>query len=197
MLFMTDQPAPNIGTSSVQVHDAITRSLELTRIKCLEFMQPSGEPDQSIRDSFIFYVSTMAMVISAHHLGEDDIIFPRLRTALTHAPFDELSAEHEMIDVILTKLRQTVETPAQDLYSSLLESVTQLIEHWTPHIIKEKRYLYAPEITAAFMSPEEQLKIMEETSRHAMKHGDPALMMPFLLHNLNPKELLPFSCHLK
>lgn len=190
---MTGQPVPNIGTSSLQVHDAVTRSLELTRMKCLEFTQPAREPDQSTRDSFILYVSTMGMVINAHHLGEDDIIFPQLKTTLIHAPFNQLSAEHKIIDVILTKLRQTVDAPAQDLYSSLLDTVTQLIEHWTPHIAKEKQYIYSPEITAAFMSPEEQLKIMVEASRHAMAQGNPALMMPFLLHNLNPEERAAFA----
>ena len=112
---MTGQPVPNIGTSSLQVHDAVTRSLELTRMKCLEFTQPAREPDPSTRDSFILFVSTMGMVINTHHLGEDDVIFPHLMVTLIHAPFDQLSAEHKIIDVILTKLRQTVDAPAQDL----------------------------------------------------------------------------------
>lgn len=190
---MTGQPVPNIGTSSLQVHDAVTRSLELTRMKCLEFTQPAREPDQSTRDSFILYVSTMGMVINAHHLGEDDIIFPQLKTTLIHAPFNQLSAEHKIIDVILAKLRQTVATPTRDLYNCLLETVTQLIARWTPHIAKEKQYLYSPEITAAILSTEEQLALLQETSRHAMAQGNPALMMPFLLHNLIPEERAAFA----
>ena len=190
---MSIQPIPNIGTSSLQVHDAITRSLTLTQKKCQEFSQPSAEPDPATRGSFILFASTMGMVINAHHLGEDDVIFAQLRKYLTHAPFDQLSAEHKVIDVVLTKLRQTVETPAQDLYSSLLDTVTQLIEHWTPHIAKEKHFIYSPEITAGFLTTEEQIKIMVESSTHAMAQGNPALMMPFLLGNLNPEERAAFS----
>lgn len=124
---MTSRPAPNIGSSMLLVHDAITRSLKLTQTKCLEFTQPTGEPDKSNHDSFMLYVRTMGMVIKAHHISEDDLIFPRLRTTLTHAPFDELSADHKKVDVVLAKLHQTVEVPERDLYSSLLDTVTQLI----------------------------------------------------------------------
>ena len=190
---MTVQPVPNIGTSNLQVHDAITRALELTQMKCLEFSKPSAESDPSAQSGFILFVSTMGMVINAHHLGEDDVIFPHLMPSLIHAPFGELSAEHKIIDVILIKLRQTVEAPAQNLYSSLLDTVTQLIEHWTPHIAKEKQYIYLPEITAGFMSPEEQVKIMVDSSTHAMAQGNPALMMPFLLGNLIPEERAAFA----
>ena len=190
---MTGQPAPNIGTSGLQVHNAITRSLELTQSKCLEFIQSSDEPDQATRDGFLLYVSTMGMVLNSHHLGEDEIVFPQLELTLIHAPFNELSAEHKLIDAILVSLRQTVDAPPQDLYSNLLDTVTQLIERWAPHIAKEKRFIFSPEITAAFMSPEEQLQMQEEISRHAMAHGNPALMLPFLLHNLNKEEREAFA----
>lgn len=189
---MTGQPVPNIGSSMLLVHDAITRSLRLTQMICVEFTK-LGEPDQSKQDSFILYVRTMGMVINAHHFGEDDIIFPRLRITLTHAPFDELSAEHKAVDVVLAKLRQTVETPAHLQYSSLLDTVTQLIALWTPHIAKEKQYIYSPEITAAFMSPEEHIKMLQDSSKHAMELGNPALMLPFLLHNLNQADRTAFA----
>jgi len=193
---MPDQTGPNIGTAMLQLHDAITRSLEVTKSKCLEFTQPSKEPDPSLRDGFILYASTMGMVINAHHISEDDIIFPRLKPKLPQAPFDELSAEHKIIDERLTKLRQIVDTPDTDFYSSLLETVTRMVQLWMPHIAKEKQYIYSPEITAAFMNPEEQIKLLQDTSAHAMEQGNPALMVPFLLYNLNPEDRKRFASNL-
>jgi hemerythrin-like domain-containing protein len=190
---MPAQHAPNIGSAMLQIHDAITRSMEVTKMKCQEFTQPSAEPDQSTRESFMLYVSTMVMVINAHHLSEDHIIFPRLKITLTQVPFDGLSADHKIMDVILAKLRQTLETPADNLFTSLLDTVTRLIELWTPHIAKEKKYIYSPEITAAFMSPEEHIKMLQDASKHALEQGNPALIIPFLLYNLNPVDRAEFA----
>ena len=138
----------------------------------------------------------MGMVINAHHISEDDIIFPRLRITLTQVPFDGLSADHKIIDVFLAKLCQTVAAPADDFFGSLLDTVTRLIELWTPHIEKEKKYIYSPEITAAFMSPEEHVKMLQDTSMHAMEQGNPALMVPFLLRNLDPEDRKIFASFL-
>jgi len=190
---MYEQNGPNLGATMILIHKAITRSLEVTKMKCQDFILPSGKPDQSRQDSFILYVSTMVMVINAHHIGEDDIIFPKLRVALTQAPFDELSSEHKLMDEVLTKLRQTVETPAGDFFSNLLDTVTRMIALWTPHIAKEKQYIYSPEITAAIMSPEEHMKMLQETSIHALEQGNPALMVPFMMRNLNSEDRKAFA----
>lgn len=190
---MTGQTGPNIGATMIRLHAAITRSLEMTKLKCLEFSRPSGKPEPSTRDSFILYVSTMGMVIDAHHTSEDDIIFPRLRITLNQAPFDELSEEHRIIDGVLANLRRTVKMPEEDFFTSLLDTVTRLLELWTPHIAKEKRYLYSPEITAAFMNPEEHAQLLQDSSTHALAQGNPALMLPFVLGNLNPEDRMAFS----
>ena len=190
---MYEQTGPNLGATIILLHEAISRSLEVTKLKCKEYILPSGKPDQATQDSFILYVTTMGVVINAHHIGEDDIIFPKLRNALPQAPFDELANEHKIMDEVLAELRQTVETSTGDFFSSLLDTVTRLIALWLPHIAKEKQYIYSPEITAALMSPEEHVKMLQETSAHAMEQGNPALMLPFVLRNLNPEDRKAFA----
>lgn len=193
---MTAQLIANIGISMMQVHDAITWSLQVTKSKCQEFSQPAAELDQKMRESFILYVSTMGMVINAHHLSEDHVVFPRLQITLTQVPFKGLSADHKVIDLILAKLRQIVAAPAVDFFSDLLDTVTQLIDLWMPHIAKEKQYIYSPEITAAFMSPEEQGKMLQDTSRYALEQGNPALIVPFIMYNLEPAQRAAFTSFL-
>jgi hemerythrin-like domain-containing protein len=193
---MSDQLIPNIGNSMMQIHDAITRSLQVTKTKCQAFSQPAGEPDLPTRESFMLYVSTMGMVINAHHLSEDQIIFPRLRVTLSHVPFDSLSADHRVIDVILTQLRQTVAMPASHLFADLLAQVTRLFDLWLPHIALEKRYIYLPEITDAFLSPAEQGKLLQDSAKFALAQGNPALIVPFLLYNLEPLPRAAFASFL-
>lgn len=190
---MQELTSPNLGANIILLHAAISRSMGVTKTKCQEFMQPARKPDQTTQDSFILYVSTMCMVINAHHIGEDDIIFPKLRSALPQAPFDELSIEHDLMDVVLAELRQIIETSTGDFFISLLDAINRMIALWTPHIAKEERYIYSSEITAALMRPEEHLKMLQETSAHAMEQGNPALMLPFVLRNLNPEDRKAFA----
>lgn len=190
---MEGTPEPNFGSNMLLVHAAITRSLELTKLKCQEFIQPGGRPDPSTMDSFVLYVRSLVMVVNGHHLGEDAIIFPRLRLALDQVPFEELYAEHEIMDVVLNELRQTVTTVDAEFFDDLLKTVDHFTKLWLPHIAKEKQYLYSPEITAAFMTREEQIQLLQETSAHALTTGNPALMLPFVLGNLDPKDRAAFS----
>lgn len=43
------------------------------------------------------------------------------------------------------------------------------------------------------MRPEEHIKMLQDTSKHAMEQGNPALMVPFLLHNLNQEDRTVFA----
>jgi hypothetical protein len=43
------------------------------------------------------------------------------------------------------------------------------------------------------LSPEEQLKLLQDSSRHAMEQGNPALMLPFLLYNLAAEDRAAFA----
>jgi hypothetical protein len=190
---MPDQLIPNIGTSMMLIHDAITRSLQVTKTNCQAFSLPAGEPDPPMRESFMLYVSTLGMVINAHHQSEDQIVFPRLKATLTHAPFDSLSADHKVIDVILAQLRQTVATPESHLFASLLAQVTRLFDLWLPHIALEKQHIYLPEITAAFLNLAEQGQLLQDSARFALAQGNPALIVPFLLYNLEPLPRAAFA----
>lgn len=189
---MSNSSKPNIGAAMVLIHHAITRGLELSRKQSITF-ELSEFPDQAIKEGFVTYVRTLGWVINAHHQGEDHVVFPYLRSKLPDAPYDQLLAEHQEMDVFLKELQATIEAVSTQAYTgnllnSLNHSLTGLAELWAPHIEKEQFYLYDNARTEAVMDENEQIKLIQDVSKHSQQQGDPAFMVPFVLYNLQPEE---------
>ena len=189
---MSDNSTPNIGTVMVRVHNAITRGLKVSSERSAAFAQ-QGYPDAATQEGLVTYVRTLAEVLNAHHLSEDHVAFPYLRSKLPDAPYDDLLAEHREMDEILEVLEGDVEVVAAqaqagESLNSLNRTLASLEEAWHPHIDKEVHYLYAVEKTDAVMDLDEQIQLSREVGEYSQKQGNPALMVPFLLYNLPPEE---------
>jgi hemerythrin-like domain-containing protein len=197
---MSNNSKPNIGTVMVIIHHAITRGLEVS-IKQSTNFELSGYPDEAIQKGFATYIRTLDSVINAHHLSEDNIIFPILRTKLPDAPFDQLLADHRQMDGFLKEIKATVESMTiqaqnSDLLKNLNHNLIGLEEIWTPHIKKELFYIYDTAKTEAVMDVNEQIKLIQDVSNYSQQQGDPAFIMPFILYNLNPEERANLSQHM-
>jgi len=189
---MSNSSTPNIGGTMNFVHHAITHGLEQAKIRSIIF-RGAGYTNAAVRDGFEIYVRTLGMVINAHHASEDHVVYPYLKSKLPDAPYDELSAEHQQMDVILAELQNAAGALAnQDQDNATLENlnriVTSLVDLWNPHIAKEQLYLYEPALTATVMNAEEHLQLIQDAAKHSLEQGNPALMLPFLLYNLEPDE---------
>lgn len=189
---MSESSKPNIGAVMVRVHKAITRGLDVSSKRSAVFVQ-EGYPDAVTREGFVTYVRTLGWVMNAHHLGEDDVAFPYLRSKLPDAPYDELLAEHGEMKEILEELRVAVEAvgaqaQAGDSLNGLNRTVTRLADLWHPHIEKEQLYLYDIGKTEAVMDVDEQIRLSREVAEHSQRQADPAFMVPFILYNLSPEE---------
>jgi hemerythrin-like domain-containing protein len=189
---MSSSSKPNIGAVMVRVHNAITRGLDVSNERSTAFMQ-EGYPDAATQQGLVTYVRTLASVLNAHHLSEDHVAFPYLRSKLPDAPFDELLAEHREMEEILEELHVAIEAVAAqaqagDSLKALNGTVTRLAELWHPHIDKEQVHLYDIEKTEAVMDLDEQIQLTREVGEYSQQQGDPALMVPFLFYNLPPEE---------
>jgi hemerythrin-like domain-containing protein len=189
---MSKSSKPNIGAVMVRIHKAITRGLDVSGEHSAAFVL-EGYPDAATQEGFVTYVRTLEGVLNAHHLGEDHVVFPYLRSKLPDAPYDELLAEHREMEEILEELQVAVEAVAAqaqagDSLNGLNRTVTRLAELWHPHIDKEQLYLYDIERTEAVMNLDEQIQLSQEVSEYSQQQGDPALMVPWLLYNLPPEE---------
>jgi len=183
---------PNIGVLMVRIHNAVTRGLAVSIERSDDFIK-NGYPDAATQDGFITYARTLGILINAHHLTEDNVVFPYLKTKLPKAPFDRLSADHKIMDPILKEMQTAVNMMAiqpqgGDPLKNLNSAVTRISEIWHPHIAIELFNIYDAKKTDDVMSIDEQLKLMMAASQYSLKEGDPGLLVPFILYNLQAED---------
>jgi hemerythrin-like domain-containing protein len=183
---------PNIGVLMVRIHNAVTRGLAVSIERSADFIM-NGYPDAATQDGFVTYARTLGILINAHHLAEDNVVFPYLKTKLTKAPFDKLSADHKTMDPILKEIQIAANMMAilpqgGEPLKTLNSAVTRISEIWHPHIAIELFNLYEAKKTDDVMNADEQLKLMMAAAQYSMKEGDPGLLVPFILYNLQADE---------
>jgi hemerythrin-like domain-containing protein len=194
---MSKSNRPNIGADLARLHSIITRGLDVAIEHSQSFAQ-HGYPDASTREGFINYVRSLASVLHAHHLTEDDVAFPYFRDLMPDTPFDSLTAEHqemkpllEEIDVAIGKVEAGAQT-AESL-NDLNHALTQVRDLWHPHIELEGAHL-SPEKADELLGVEEQIELGKRFAQHNREHAKPDhLVVPFLLYNLPPEERAIFS----
>jgi hemerythrin-like domain-containing protein len=183
---------PNVGADMVRIHRVITRGLSVS-IERSESFAREGYPDAATGEGFLLYVQTLVSVLSAHHLAEDEVAFPYLRAKLPEVPFDQLMAEHRVMEEILEELKAiaeavAAETQAGDSLHDLNRALTRLADLWHPHIQKEERF-YDVEKMAALMDVDEHIRLGQALAEHSQQHlQPPSLGLPFVLYNMPADE---------
>lgn len=189
---MSNISKPNIGSAMTIVHNAITRGLEESKKRSIIFLG-AGYTNAAVRGGFETYVRTLGMVIKAHHSAEDHVVYPYLKPKLPDAPYDQLSIEHQQMDVLLNELKEAADAFADqnqdnETLKSLDRIVTNLTALWIPHIATEQLTLYEPPLTEAIMNAEEQLTLIQTATKHSLEQGNPALIVPFILYDLESED---------
>ena len=194
---MSKLNGPNIGADLARMHSIITRGLDVAIEYSQSFAQ-RGYPDAPTREGFISYVRSLASVLHAHHLTEDDLAFPYFRDKMPDTPFDSLTADHQEMTPLLEKidgLIENVEADAQaaEPLNDLNGALTQVRDLWHPHIELEEDHL-SPEKADELLGMEEQIELGKKFAQHNQEHAGPDhLVVPFLLYNLPPEERAIFS----
>jgi hemerythrin-like domain-containing protein len=182
---------PNLAQDLLRMHKAITRGLTVGVAGGAEFME-EGFPDPGTRKGFTDYIQSLAVVLEAHHLGEDEIVFPSLWEKLPSAPYDLLSANHQEIDMFLGSIRRAIvdvagEGDEGDL-SLLVDDLRRVSAIWTPHIKLEEEH-FSQDTLNTLMDPEEQGRVSAAIAKHSQEHATPpSLALPFVLFNLNAED---------
>lgn len=78
----------------LRIHKIITRGLTISIRKCDEYIVKQGIPPGEAA-GFSKYVTTFKCVTHAHHLSEDEIIFPFFKDKI-EAPFKRLQDDHNL-----------------------------------------------------------------------------------------------------
>ena len=183
---MNQQASPNLAMAMLAFHKIITRGLE---VSLQNARQGNSAIDES-RSGFHDYVHSLASVLHAHHLTEDELVFPYLKTVLPEPPYDKLSSDHKLMESMIEALENANErwnSGAGDSIGEIASSLESLSNLWYPHIEIEEMQIYVPEKLAELIAPQEHLRLLQQSGELGMKNMGPHyLVVPFILYNLEP-----------
>jgi hypothetical protein len=183
--------SPSFAQDLLRIHRVVSRGLYVSVTNGVDFVQ-AGFPDPGTHLGYAAYTQSLAMVLDAHHLGEDEIAFPSLREKITAAPYERLIRSHQDIVVLLDSVQKAIPLVAgrggQADLAELVHLLRKVADIWRPHIQTEEFY-FSEEALAAAVSPEEQERISSAMAKHGQEHAAPsALALPFLLFNLEGED---------
>jgi hemerythrin-like domain-containing protein len=189
---MTDENQGDLGTDIIRFHRIITRSLEITIQNVNRFLE-IGALEEEKREGFIKYVQSVSTVLNAHHVLENEKIFPYFKDKLPDAPYDQLMAQHKGIEALLTQtnggisnLKSNVEElRSLDLLKTSLEKIGRI---WHIHIQIEEEKIFG-RVGDLNISLDETNRLREEFSQFFMEHAEPAhVIVPFMMYNLSSED---------
>ncbi len=188
---------PNIGAELLVVHAAISRGMKVAEEHGRRFSR-ENYPDPATREGFINYVRTFVSVLHEHHLLEEELAFPRLRSKFPEAPYDLLLEQHKVIVGVLNEIRAALEGVAVDWQpdtslNDLTNALGRIALLWHPHIQIEQEH-FTVEQAAARLSADEQIEWSRLFTEYSQQHASPDyLVLPFMLYNLPPAERSIFA----
>jgi hemerythrin-like domain-containing protein len=181
---MSEEPKP-IAASLLMFHKIITRGLKVAGENVAAFSQP-GRADETRREGLLSYVRSLAIIIHAHHMTEDEVAFPYYRDKLAGAPFDRLMSDHRDIDVALARINAALagaEGGAAPDWSELEAALGAVKALWHPHIKLEQSHFIGK--ADELLPVEERFRLVGAMTEYGQGHTQPPfLTMPFMLYNL-------------
>jgi hemerythrin-like domain-containing protein len=196
---MDQNTKPGPARGLIRIHKAITRGITVGLERGKIFSQ-GGFPNPDLQKGYCDFIQSLGTVLSAHHLSEDDVVFPIFSRKIPTAPYERLAADHKIIEGAILAIQRSLpdlasQEPAGGL-ESILEKLGLIAAVWKPHIEIEETYFSETAIGAA-MSPGEQETLGETMSKYAQEHTvAPFLAIPFVLYNLEGEDRLEMMASL-
>jgi hypothetical protein len=153
----------------------------------------TGVPDGKMRPGFADYVRSLTSVLRAHHLAEDEVIFPLFRELMPGAPYEQLAEEHLRMIPVADEIRLKVDGAIGDSdYRESLERIdilmADLARIWRAHIAVEEDHFASAKVDAV-MSVEMQDLVLSRIGEANQKYSGPDyLVVPFTLFNLSQED---------
>lgn len=174
----------------VKIHKLITRALSVSVVKCDEYIGKNQIPAGEAK-GFVLYLTSLVRVMHAHHMGEDEIIFPAFNGRI-EAPYDRLNEEHILMSKMLDDLGNNIEKISMSDLAGLRSSLDALQKSWAPHIRVEESS-FSSGILKGKMTDEEQKILVDNVSKHGAKSSGPgSVTLPFIMYNLQEEDRKEF-----
>ncbi len=136
----------------LSIHSVITRGLGVAKSRSQLFAQ-HGLADVSLRSGFVSYVASFVSVTHAHHLTEDELIFPHFRGLIREAPYDLWAAQHQEISSLLDETKGAIgeaesNSQAVEPFARIGRIASGLADIWHPHIADEESIFSSERVDA-------------------------------------------------
>ncbi len=196
---MSDSNPSNVIDGMLSIHAVITRGLKVA-VETTDALAHQGNPDARLHDGLLVYLRCLVSLLTVHHDTEDTLAFPAFRERLT-GPFELLIEQHRILHPMLEEAAAEIDaataTPgASDPLRMLNLTFRRIDELWHPHIAIEQEH-FTVDRCAACIPPEEHIRLNALFLEHARRNwGADDLMVPFLLHNLEPDRRSIFAAEM-
>jgi hypothetical protein len=173
-----------------RVHAVLRRSLE-TIVRVGSGPLPEGD-----RAAFAEFTGRFTRFLEVHHDGEEEIIFPAVKTAAERAtpPVDgpvasvaQWRADHEKLLTRLAALKTACgQLRGGGPVEPVRDAAVGVRELLIPHLDSEEATLNAV-LVAKLMPMDEAMGTIMTASKHGQQHGGPSVLMLFV-HSLTDDE---------
>ncbi len=193
---MSGEHESNVAVSFFNIHNVITRGLRVSLESVRRVLQRGIQGEES-REGFFNFIRAHTSVMNAHHLTEDEIVFPYFRDKLPEAPFDSLTYYHHVMVLILDEInlaldRSNNKDQLEIELRNIEKALARLNEDWPYHIQPETDEFINK--ADALIPVEEQLRLVRLFAEHDLKNAMPLhLTVPFMLYNLPLEDRMVFS----
>jgi hemerythrin-like domain-containing protein len=191
----SDSSQADIVEDVLRIHRLITRALAVSVERSGAYAR-DGALDETDRQGLVAYVRCLATLLHAHHLTEDESVFPYLQGLLPDAPYAALTAQHHAMDPVLDRIRAALQGVARSAgagpdLEALHAALEQMNALWQTHIEQEERHFPAERVGAA-VDDAEQARMSAVFAREGRKHQMGVVplywLLPFLLYNLEGRD---------
>lgn len=189
---MVDENQGDVGTDIIRFHRIITRSLEIVIQNVNRYLEIEAI-EESEREGFLKYIQVFSTVMNAHHVLENERVFPYFRDKLPDAPYERLMTQHEWVKTSLSEIGEGINNLKSnidelDSLNSLKTSLRNIEKIWRPHIRIEEEQIYGC-VGSLNISLEENNRLKEEFFQYILEYAEPEnLVVPFVLYNLSPED---------
>ena len=176
---MSEQKKPDAAAELRRIHGMITQALDGALERSEHFAQ-AGFPDARTRQALVGYVGCFGGMLHAHHVSEDEFVFPYIRDWMPDAPFDDLVAEHREMEPLLGDLRSACGALAGDgdgkgASQALHGTLAGLSALWHPHITLEEAQFTRKGLDAMW-SAQDEATFGQAIGEYMQQHTDPEQM---------------------
>lgn len=171
----------------LRLHSIITRGLTISSNNCKYFIETKNI-DSVYLEGFLNYNRALMTFIHAHHMSENELVFPFFKDKIKELPVDLLMENHKELQSIIESIIKLVNDPNIDQnkgsFRKLEELIETIINIWQPHIRIEEQNLSIKNVNS-LVSPQEQIELLKKLTQHSQTNLVPDyLVVPFILFNL-------------